>query len=302
MPPTFFALDLLPKSYQELDARQDADETGALHAPHIGLGEDRKAGFGDMAHPAPGIGPLDRRHVIVEADAEIRVVPAQHRLGHLPQREFDVALDLLEGQRLIGDVGIDAEAAGIGAAHAADDGNHLEGRRLAQGFGDKAPALFERRQIERLARGAQHLSHRPVGRMLAQHVFDQGAVGEAQDIIEEARRVFGVAARMRPAEHGDRALLPGQRTDRIGKRRVVREGRDEDDVGVALDHGIERLGPGVTFVVHAMAQLLAPGRGDLWHDAGLVRIHDPAEQALARPVADKIENRHTQRTHCWPKV
>jgi hypothetical protein len=47
----------------------------------------------------------------------------------LAEQEAQVVADLFEGERLVVDDGIDAEAAGIGASHAADHGNDLEDRR-----------------------------------------------------------------------------------------------------------------------------------------------------------------------------
>src|SRR5882724_3023984 len=264
------------------------------------LREQRQAAFGDEPHAAGRHDILDGRHVVVEADAEIRVMPGDTGPLQLAEQEAEIGADLLEGQRLIVDDRIDAEAAGVGASHAADHRHDLEGRRLGDGLFDEPPALREARQLGRLAQGADLAPDRPVRGAIVQHVGDRVLVGEAQHIVEVAGGVLRVAAGVRPAEHGDGAAPTRQIADGIGGLCRTGEGPDDQDVRIVLQLAPEILGAGVADIADVMAQLLAPRRHDLGHDAREVGIHDAAEEIALAALADEVENGDLEARHDGP--
>ena len=71
-------------------------------------------------------GVLDHVEIVVEPDAEIGIVPRHQRPPELLAQESQILLELVEIHGLIGHARIDAEAAGVGTAQAADHRNHFE--------------------------------------------------------------------------------------------------------------------------------------------------------------------------------
>src|SRR5674476_1443554 len=79
----------------------------------------------------------------------------------------------------------------------------------------------------------QHLrAHRPMLRALADHVANRLVVREPQHVLEVARRVFGVAARVGTTEHRDRAARAEEGADRVGQLRGLGERANEQHVDV----------------------------------------------------------------------
>src|SRR5687768_3944447 len=106
-------------------------------------------------------------------------MPADERTSHFFEEEAEVRTDLIEAERLIVDGGIDAEAAGVGAAHAADHRHHLdEGRRLRDRLLDELPARRDAGQLPRLPRRAYPAAKGPVRRPVAQDLVDRRLIGE----------------------------------------------------------------------------------------------------------------------------
>jgi hypothetical protein len=67
-----------------------------------------------------------------------------------------------------------------------------------------------------------------------------------------------------------------------------------------LQFAREVLGAGVADIADVMAQLLAPCRHDLGHDAREVGIHDAAEEIAPAALADEVENGDLQTMHDGP--
>src|SRR5262249_19216541 len=89
-----------------LDSRQNRHETVVSKPLQMRLAEQREAAFRDEAHPPQWYGILDCRHVIVESDPEIRVMPCDRGSLQLVQEEAQILPDLLEAHRLVVDHGI----------------------------------------------------------------------------------------------------------------------------------------------------------------------------------------------------
>ena len=82
-----------------------------------------------------------------------------------------------------------------------------------------------------LSRGKVHADG-PMRGAVLQDVTDDGLVGEAQDVVEVLHGVLRVAAGVRAAEDGDRALRSEQVAQRVGQLRRLCERADEDEVDV----------------------------------------------------------------------
>jgi hypothetical protein len=93
-----------------------------------------------VPHPALGYRRFDRFHVIVEPDAEVRVVPADDRVLDLGEQEGEVVAQVLEAERLVVDGRVDAEAAGIGQPRLPIIGTIL----MVGAFSSVAAANFQR--------------------------------------------------------------------------------------------------------------------------------------------------------------
>ena len=145
-----------------LDAGQERLEPVALQADHVRLRQERQAALGDEIN-APGRGRrFDRVQELVEPDPEIGIVPADARPAQLPPQEPQVVLDHLQVERLVRDDRVDAEAAGVGAAEAAEHRHDLEERGFAQRRLDELPALPYPGECRRLAGGRAVHAQRPV--------------------------------------------------------------------------------------------------------------------------------------------
>src|SRR5882724_9217522 len=103
-----------------------------------------------MPYPALRCGRLDRLHVLLEAYAEVRVVPGHDGALDLAEEEGEVFGHLAEAEGLVVDRRVDAEAAGVGAAQAGDHRDDLDGRRFGQRRFYELPAGREARQFGRL--------------------------------------------------------------------------------------------------------------------------------------------------------
>ncbi len=261
------------------------------------FGEQGQAALRDEFHAAGGHGFLDRLEIVIEPDAEIRIVPGDARPFHPLDEKAQVLAHLVETKGLVFEHGIDAEIAGIGASGAPDHGHHLDERRLRKGCIDELPALAHAGQIGRLLCRADVPPLRAMRRAVRQHVRDHRLVGQAEDIVEIERGVFRIAAGVRPAEDRDRAVAAKQRADRIGELAGKRERADNEHIGIVEQLAAELLHAGVAHEPHVMAELLAPHTDDLRHDGGEIRVHDARIKALGRPVADEIDNRDFQPFH-----
>ena len=208
--PRAAGLGLVAQVVPRLDPRQNRLEVVRPEPLEVRLREQRQAALRDVPHAAPRHRLLHRLHVIVEAHAEVRVVPPDDRVLHLGEQERQVGPELRKAERLVVHRRVDAEAAGVGTPEAADHRHDLDGGRLRQRGGDELPALLQRRQVGRLARGHQVDAQRPVRAGVPQHVGHHLAVGEAEHVVEVLSGVLGVAARVRPAQHGDRPPAPEQ--------------------------------------------------------------------------------------------
>jgi hypothetical protein len=133
-----------------------------------------------------------------------------------------------------------------------------------------------------------------------QYIGDRAFVGEAQHVVEVVGCVLRVAAGVRPAQHGDGTAPPRQIADGVGGLRRTGEGPDDQYVRIVCQFAYEILGTGVADIADVMAQLLAPHRYDLRHDAREVGIHDAAEEIAPAALADEIENGDLQAMHDGP--
>ena len=209
------------------------DEAVALEPDEIVVGEQRQAHLGDVAERAGRRDLFDRIQIGAETHPEIGILPADDRVLHLLADEGEIGLQGAEIERLIGDGRVDAEAAAIGAAEAADHRHELDRARLLHQRLDIFPALAKVRYLARLGGGGEASAERAVRRRLAQDLGDLAAAGQPEHIVEMARRILGIAARMRPAEHGDRAPAAIDGAQRIGGEGGERVGAEEQKVGLA---------------------------------------------------------------------
>ena len=162
--------------------------------------------------------------MVVEADAEVWVVPADHRLLHLARDEAEVVAHLVEVERLVGNDRIDAEAACVGAPETADHGDYLDQRRLLERRFDVLPARPYSRQGEWLHLGRHVAAQRAVRLAVVQHFVQRGLVGEAEHVVEVLLRILRIAARVRPADAGDGTAPAEHLADRIGELGPLGEG------------------------------------------------------------------------------
>ena len=112
-------------------------------------------------------------------------------------------------------------------------------------------------------------------RAFPQHLGDDLAVGEAQDVVEILLGVFGVAAGVRTADDRDGAALAEEVAERVGELGRLCEGPDEEDVEIGRQLLEQILRPYNT-PADVVSLLLAPDAHHLGHDAGQVGIHQPA--------------------------
>lgn len=157
--------------------------------------------------------------MLVEADAEIGIEPDHVRPLELAQEEAQVLLDHIEIQRLIGDSGVNAKAAGVRTPNAAEHGDDLDQGGFSVSVFDELPAFGHAGNRQRLLSGFEMQADGPVRRAVLQDVADQRLVGETQDIIEILLCVLRIAARVRAAQNGDRALGAQTVAQSIGERR-----------------------------------------------------------------------------------
>ncbi len=76
---------------------------------------------------------------------------------------------------------------------------------------------------------------RPIGRCGAhscEHFLDDRPVGEAEDVVEVLLRVLGIAAGVRPAEHGDGPASAEKIAQRVGELGRLGECADEQHIEI----------------------------------------------------------------------
>ena len=278
-----------------LDPRQHGLEAGSAQPPEIRLREQRQAALGSESDAARRYGLLDGGHVVVEAHAEVRVVPADTRIGHHLGDEAQVVTDLLELERLVGNLGVDAEAAGIGAPDAADHRDHLEARRHATKRRlDVLPALPNARKLARLRFCSQVDAHRSVGLTVGEDLADDLAVGESDDVVEIAACVFRIAACVWSPEDGHHPTAAEEIADGVGKLCRLRERTDEQQIDVFGELLDQILCPRVAHQLDVVAGFLAPNGDDLRHDAREVGVHHPSPEGLGWCSRHQIQHADSQ--------
>ncbi len=241
----------------------------------MGLRENREAAFGDEVDASRRHGIFDRVHEVVEADAEVGVVPSDSWALELCEQEPQILLQHVEIQDLIRHRGIDAEAACVRAAQARDHRDQFEEGGLAQRRLDEFPSFAYAREFGGLMGGRQTDPGRRVSCAVPKDIVDHGSVGESQDVVKVPLRVLRVAARVRSAQRGDHP--PGVKLVAQGIRelRRFRERPDENQVEILRELRGEVLKPGVTPVRHLVPCVLAPDGDHLWHNARQVGVHHP---------------------------
>ena len=250
----------------------------------------REAALGDEVDAVRGRGLLDRAHEVVEPHAEVRVVPADERPLDLLQEEPQVVLQDAEVERLVRHDGVDAEAARVRAAEAAEHRHHLDERRLRERRLDELPALPHSGERERLARRREVQAVRAMRRAVLENVPDHVPVGEAEHVVEIGPRVLGIAARVRAAEDGDGAAGAEEIAEGVGRQRRLGERADEDEVEIARKLVLEVLESGVGDVRDLVALRLAPHGDDLRHDAREIRVHHPGVESPRGSLGYEVDD------------
>jgi len=297
MPLSWPVLDLLPSSHHDSTPGRRDLEPAALEPLQMRLRQERQAALRDEIDPVGRHRCVDRVQVGVESNAEVRVVPTDARPLELPDEEPEVVGEHPEVQRLIGNDGVDAEAAGVGTPKAADHRHDLEKRRLPERRFDELPAFPHAGELRGLPLRRKVQAHRPVRRAVQQHLTDHGLVGEAEDVIEVLPGVFRVAARVGTAESGDGSLRPEQVGERVGEEGRLRKCADEDEIDLVRQLVDQVLETGVADKGDLVPFGFAPRPDDLRHDAGEIRVHDARVQGASRPLGDQIDDADTQLTH-----
>ena len=82
------------------------------------------------------------------------------------------------------------------------------------------------------AAGGQGPADWSVGGAIGEQLFDHGAIGKAEHVVEVALGVLRIAPGMGPAERGDRAALPEQTAQGICQLRGLGECADEEDIQI----------------------------------------------------------------------
>src|SRR5512140_576295 len=248
-------------------------------------------------HAAGRDGLLDHTEHLVEAHAEIGILPAHARLVHHGSKKTEILSELIVRHRLVVDRRVNAERARIRTTEARDHRHELEHLRLFERGRDELPPLLCPGQLLRLTGGAHLRAHGPVLRSLPDHVPHGLVIGEAEHIVEEARGIFGIAARVRSAKHGDCPARTEQSTDGVRELRVFSERADKQHVDVPWQHIGEDLGAGIADVMDVVSILLAPDGDCLGHDAGKVGIHDSGPERGGRGARNKVQNSYAKSTH-----
>ena len=106
-------LGLVSKLEPGFDAGHHSDKSIGLQPLQPIFGKNAEAAFSDESHPARRHDILDGSQIVIESNAEIRVVPADDRPLDLGQQELEIMAQVIEGERLIVDSCVDAKAAGV---------------------------------------------------------------------------------------------------------------------------------------------------------------------------------------------
>jgi hypothetical protein len=284
-------LGLVAQGEPGFDPGKDGLEAVLLEALEVGLGEQGQAALGDEVDAVSGHDRLDGVHVVVEPDPEVGVVPGHPRPLHRLEEELQVVLELLEIQGLVGDLGVDAEAAGIGTPQASDHGDDLEKGGLLQRVLDVGPAFPDSRQLEGLLFGGKAKPFRTMGRAVPQDLLDDLLVREAENVIEVLPGVLGIAPGVGAAEHGDRPPGPEQVAEGVGELGGLGEGPDDHEVDVPGELVLQVLESGEAHEGDVVAFLLAPDGNHLGHDAGEIGMHDPGVQGGVGGLGGEIDHR-----------
>jgi hypothetical protein len=177
-----------------------------------------------------GTASLDHIQVVVESDAEIRIVPGYQRPLELRQQEPQILAENFEIHGLIGHHRIDAKTASIRTPEAPQHGNHLNERRLLESWFDELPALAYPWKRPRLLFGAHLHTVWSMLRAIPQDVAEGLPVRKAQDVVEVAGGVFRVAPGVRPSDCGYGSFRAEEGAQGIGCVGRLGEGADEDQV------------------------------------------------------------------------
>src|SRR5947199_2378043 len=295
-PSTLPVFDLLPREYH--DSMPGRMALKPLRRSRLTCGSDsHERLLSAMKSIEPGSRRFDRVQHLVEADAEVGIVPADARPAQLLAQEREIVLQHLHVERLIRHDRVDAEAAGVRAAEAAEHRHDLEERGFAQRRLDELPALAHPGECHRLARRRAVHAEWPVPGAILEDVSDDRPVREPEHVIEIAAGVFGVAARVRAAQHGDRPGPAEQIAERVGEQSRFGERTDEDEVDVGGELGDEVLEAGVADEGDLVAFGLAPHADDLRHDARQIGVHHPRVQRARRPFGYEVDDADAQLTH-----
>ena len=140
-------------------------------------------------------------------------------------------------------------------------------------------------------------AERAVRGAVGEDVAEDRPVGEPEDVVEVARRVFREAAGVGAAEGGHRAPGTEEAAQGVGGLRGLGEGADEDEVRVGRQLRDEVLEARVADVGDVVPFGLAPGGNDLRHDARQVRVHDPGVERFRGPLADEVDDADSELAH-----
>jgi hypothetical protein len=165
------------------------------------------------------------------------------------------------------------------------------------------PALANSRQRVRLLPRAEVQADGAVLRAILQHVADQVAIGEAEDVVKVEASVVRVTAGMRAAEDGDGAAAAQEIAQGIGGLGSFRECADEHQVSIVRQFLEQVLEAGVADECDIMAFLPTPHADHLRHDAGHVSAHDTGEQCSRRAPGHHVDDPNAELFHApCPKV
>ena len=131
-------------------------------------------------------------------------------------------------------------------------------------------------------------------RNLAEHLGNLVLAGEAENIVEMADGVLGIAARVRSPENRDRAAIAVDPADRVSGEGGEGEAAEEQEVGVGRERG-QILIAGVAEVADVVAELLAPRRHCLRHDRGEARAHPALERIARRAPLGQVDHGDAQK-------
>ncbi len=148
-------LRLCAQAVPRLNAWQHDPEPRSAEALEVGFAEERQGTLRAKREGTGLDGLLDGGHVVVEPDAEIRIVPANPSGGRLLDQELQVLTNLIAVERLVGNRRVDAELARVRTTETRDHRHPLDvGGCLVNGGLDELPPLPDAGDVRRLALGS----------------------------------------------------------------------------------------------------------------------------------------------------